>query len=32
MPTGYTADLEGVAFPEFALLRYARAFGALKEE
>ena len=28
MPTGYTADLEGVTFPEFAL-RCARAFGAL---
>jgi len=28
MPTGYTADLEGVSFPEFAL-RCARAFGAL---
>lgn len=28
MPTGYTADLEGVTFPQFAL-RCARAFGAL---
>ena len=28
MPTGYTANLEGVTFPEFAL-RCARAFGAL---
>lgn len=28
MPTGYTADLEGVTFPKFAL-SCARAFGAL---
>ena len=28
MPTGYTANLEGVTFPQFAL-RCARAFGAL---
>ena len=28
MPTGYTANLEGITFPEFAL-RCARAFGAL---